>query len=308
MTTKNLIVNDLKQLYDVIGISSEQINTTSGFTIHFLQNSFKKLPYTSKPFRPNYYSFLFVENAYGNYTIDDKVFKISPQTVYFTNPGNYRVFEWKEINDVCLITFNEEFLKKNVHTDVYNNFSFLLTETVKPRKLSKTEFEYLKKIYKLIYKESISNSSLKNEIIGNLLVVLLLKIKEYFFKEYNPIYEGNRGSQIVNTFKKDLENHFKALRKGEENTQLRVQDYANLQFLHTNYLSNVISSKTGKSISAWISEKTITEAKVMLQSQNLSIKEIANKLGFTEASHFSNYFKKHTSQSPSKYRKEHFKM
>jgi len=83
-----------------------------------------------------------------------------------------------------------------------------------------------------------------------------------------------------------------------------VQDYADKQNLHVNYLSSVISSKTGKSISTWISEKTIAEAKVLLQDKTLSIKEIADKLGFLEAPHFSNYFKKHTGQSPAEYRKQ----
>ncbi len=38
---------------------------------------------------------------------------------------------------------------------------------------------------------------LTNKIIGNLFVVILLKIKAYFWEDYNPIYEGNRSSQIV---------------------------------------------------------------------------------------------------------------
>jgi AraC-like DNA-binding protein len=42
----------------------------------------------------------------------------------------------------------------------------------------------------------------------------------------------------------------------------------------------------------------------MLQDKQLNIKEIASRLGFLEASHFSNYFKKHTAQSPADYRKQ----
>jgi AraC-like DNA-binding protein len=135
------------------------------------------------------------------------------------------------------------------------------------------------------------------------MVSLLLKIKEFFFQDYNPIYEGNRSSQIVKIFKQQLEQHFRDLVSGKTDTPLRVQDYADKQFLHVNYLSSVISSKTGKSISTWIADKTIAEAKVMLQNKLLSIKEIAGRLGFLEASHFSNYFKKHTSLSPAEYRK-----
>ncbi|UOB17959.1 helix-turn-helix domain-containing protein [Abyssalbus ytuae] len=303
MNSENIIVKDLQELYASIGLPTDTIDVTSGFTVHFLQDTFKNLPYKSTPFRPNYFSFLFIENAYGKYTIDDKVFEVSPKTVYFTNPGNYRIFEWKKITDVCLITFDEAYLKEHVHADVYNHFSFLLTETVEPRTLSVQQFNHIKELYKLIHKEYLSGSPFKNEIIGGLTVVLLLKIKEYFFQEYNPIYEGNRSSQIVKTFKRNLESHFRDLVNGKTEQQLRVQDYADMQFLHVNYLSTVISNKTGKSISTWISEKTITEAKVMLQNPKLTVKEIANRLGFLESSHFSNYFKKHTSQSPAKYRK-----
>jgi len=65
----------------------------------------------------------------------------------------------------------------------------------------------------------------------------------------------------------------------------------------------VIRSKTGKTIVAWIADKMVAEAKVMLQDPDLSIKEIALRLGFLETPHFSNYFRKHANLSPVEYRK-----
>lgn len=306
MLPKDVTVKDLHELYEVMGLSLDEVNSTSGFTIHYLQQTFKELPFKSIPYRPNYFSFLFIKNAFGKYTIDDKDFNVEPQTVYFTNPGNYRIFEWHQITNTCLITFNETYLKEYVHAHIYDNFSFLLTETIEPRKLSEKQFETIEKLYQFIYEQHIADSPYKNQVIGSLMETLLLKIKEYFFQDYNSIYEGNRNSQIVKTFKRNLENHFRELVSGIVNKQLRVQDYADMQHLHVNYLSNVISNKTGKSISVWIAEKTITEAKVLLQDTNLSIKEIADKLGFQEASHFSGYFKKNTFSSPAKYRKQHY--
>lgn len=303
---KDLVVKDLYELYEVMGLPVDPVDATSGFTIHFLQQTFKDLPFTSVPFRPNYFSFLFVREAFGKYTIDDLNFNIQPGTVYFTNPGNYRIFEWHKITDTCLITFNESYLKEYVHDDVYREFSFLLTETVQPRVLDQNLFQIIEQLYKQIHREHLGNSPYKNQFIGSLMVALLLKIKEYFFQDYNPIYEGNRSSQIVKTFKLNLENHFRDLVSGKTDKLLRVQDFADMQFLHANYLSNVITSKTGKTISAWIANKLITEAKVLLQDQGLSIKEIANRLGFLEAPHFSNHFKKHTSMSPVEYRKQYF--
>jgi AraC family transcriptional regulator, transcriptional activator of pobA len=304
MAAKNLVVKTLNELYELMGLPHNLVDHTSGFTILYLQDQFKEFPVASVPYRPHFFSFVFIKDAFGNYTIDDLHFNMVPGTVYFTNPGNFRKFEWQSIQEACLVVFNESYLKEQVHPDVYRDFSFLLTETVEPRILKPEQLAIIEELYRFIYREHHGNSPYKNKIIGSALVTLLLKIKEYFFQDYNPIYEGNRSSQIVKTFKQHLTQHFRDLVSGKTDTPLRVQDYADKQFLHVNYLSSVITSKTGKSISAWIADKTIAEAKVMLQDKQMNIKEIAGKLGFLEASHFSNYFKKHTSQSPAEYRKQ----
>lgn len=304
MSSKNLVVKDLNELYDLMGLSHEQIDSSAGFSILYLQEIMKDLPVTSVRYRPDFFSFLFIKEAFGKYTIDDLHFNMQPRTVYFTNPGNLRAFEWHQLTDTCLVVFTEAFLKEQVHPDIYREFSFLLTETIEPRVLQPGQFQIIEELYRIIYREYHAESPYKNKIIGSQLVSMLFKIKEYFFQEYNPIYEGNRSSQIVKIFKQNLEQHFRDLVSGKTDTQLRVQDYADMQFLHVNYLSSVISSKTGKSISAWMADKTIAEAKAMLQNKEISIKEVAGRLGFLEASHFSNYFKKHTEQSPAAYRKQ----
>ncbi|HEY0297823.1 MAG TPA: AraC family transcriptional regulator [Arachidicoccus sp.] len=306
MLSKDLVKKDLHELYEAMGLPLEPVDASSGFTIHYLQETFKDLPFTSVAYRPDYFSFLFVKDAFGKYTIDDLVFTVEPRTVYFTNPGNYRIFEWDKITDACLVTFNESYLKEHVHSDIYRHFPFLLTETVQPRVLQPEQFLVMEQLYQHIYREHLGDSPYKNQLIGSLMVTMLLKIKEYFFQNYDPIYEGNRSSQIVKTFRRNMEQHFRELVSGKTDMQLRVQDYADMQFLNVNYLSSVISSKTGKSISAWIADKTIAEAKVMLQNEEFSIKDIGNRLGFLEAPHFSNYFKKHTSSSPAEYRKQYF--
>ncbi|SEL83164.1 helix-turn-helix domain-containing protein [Parapedobacter koreensis] len=306
MVHGNINVRTLHELYRQFGLPIDSLEEESGFTIHYLEDTFKDLPFRSEPFRPNYFSFLFIKSAFGHYTIDDQRFEVTSNTVYFTNPGNYRIFEWEKLEHTCLITFGEGFLKEYVHDEVYRDFSFLLSEIVSPRVLTPHQFDQVEELCSLIHKEYKGDSPYKNKIIGALVIALLLKIKAYFFQDYNPIYEGNRSSQIVKDFKLNLERHFRDLTSGKTNTPLRVQDYADLQALHVNYLSSVISSKTGKTISSWIADKMTTEAKVMLQDEGLSIKEIAARLGFLETPHFSNYFKKHTSISPAEYRKQYF--
>jgi AraC-like DNA-binding protein len=303
MQNQITVFESLHQTYQAMHLPVSRILENTDFTINNLKYLHPSLPFKSIDYRPNYFSFLFVKNARGRYTTDDISFNTEPGTIYFTNPGHFKSFEWFEINEVYLITFTEAFLKKNVHVDVFNDFPFLLSETVYPRTLPENEFSQFEQLYLQLDKEYYTSSRYKHKIIGNLLIVLLLKIKEAFWKEYNPIYEGNRSSQIVKTFKLNLEHHFRDLINGKVKKQLRVSEYAALQNLNESYLNQVIKSKTGKTVSTWISDKMISEAKSLLGYPSLSIKEIAYRLGFLETTHFSNYFKKHTRISPAEYRK-----
>lgn len=298
------IFNNLWELYQNESISVDPLDLSTAFTVHNLKETHLTLPHVTPTFRINFFSFTFAKDGQGQYTSDEQTFKITPGTIYFTNPGHFRSFEWYSINDVFLITLSESFLKENVHADVFDEFPFLLAETVPPRVVTPAQFAEFEQLYDQIRHTYHGNSPYRNRIIGNLFVVLLLKIKEYFWEDYNPIYEGNRSSQIVKNFKRMLEQHYRQLSQGKADKVFRVQDYADAQSLHPNYLNNVIKSKTGKAVGTWITEKTIAEAKSQLQHSSASIKELAFLLGFTESTHFSNYFKKHTGLSPIQFRKQ----
>ncbi len=301
----NQNIENLQEFYRNMGIEEDSIGQAQGFTIHHVQHSIKTVPFRAERFRPDYYNFLFSKDGEGSYTIDEHHFPVNDRTVYFTNPGNFRTFEWTRLSDACLITFDEAFLKQYVQTDIFRQFPYLLTENVEPRTLTISQYERIEKLYNLIEKEFHTPSPFQNHIVGSLLLTLLFLIKEYCYIDYNPIYEGNRSSQIVSVFKRDLERYFRDIIDGKTKQPMRVQYFADEQNMHVNYLSNVITNKTGKSVSQWMNEKAVSSAKILLQDMSLSIKEISNQMGFSESSHFSNFFKKHSGESPANYRKSH---
>lgn len=303
--SENIESNSLFQLYKALKLSVDLFDITEGFSIFNLNEIGFELPYQSASFRPNFFSFLFVREGRGQYCIDEHHFEVEPHSIYFTNPSNYRTFSWQQVEDVLLITFDETFLKKYVGEDVYTDFPFLLTEIVRPKLVPDEFFLDVENINRQILREYRKNTHSKYKIIGHLLAVALFKIKEHIWLDYNPIYEGNRSSQIVISFKRQLEQHYRDLNAGKADMAFRVQDYAHAQNLHPNYLSSVIKSKTGKPIATWIAEKTLAEARSLLQNASIPIKEITYKLGFTETAHFSNFFKKHEGVSPVLYRKSH---
>lgn len=59
-----------------------------------------------------------------------------------------------------------------------------------------------------------------------------------------------------------------------------VTFYAGLQHLSPRYFSTIVKEKSGSSASQWIIQMVITEAKQLLETSDLSIKEIATQLNF----------------------------
>ncbi|OJJ17947.1 AraC family transcriptional regulator [marine bacterium AO1-C] len=296
-----IVHQTIAEFYCYVGLPIKQ---DIDFTIHYLPDIHKDLPYKSPIFRTEYFSFVFVKQGSGNYITDNHRFAFGNYTIYFTNPGHIKAFEIDTMSDAYIITFTESFLRENVHPDIFEEFPFLLAETVPPKQLNEEEFRETEGIYQQIFHHFHKDSPYKNRILGNLFVVMLLKIKERCWQLYNPLEEGDRNSQIVKTFKKLLARQFTGILKNpQEATLLQVQDFAEEMHLHPNYLSQVIKSKTGQSVHDWINKRTLATAKSLLRNTALSSKEVSYSLGFSEATHFSRFFKKQTGMTPTAYKK-----
>jgi len=273
------------------------------FTILSIPDIHPQIPFKSPILRADYFSFILTKDGSGIYYLDDNKFMFDSKTIYFTNPGHLKSYELHESKDAYIITLTENFLRENIHSEIYGEFPFLLAEIVPPKKLSHNDFEEFEVLYKQILNEFKKDSKYKNRVIGNLFVVLLLKIKENFWLDYNPIEEGSRNSQIVKSFKHLLESEFrKVIEKQQNESKLQVQYFAERLNLHPNYLNSVIKSKTGRTVNDWISKRTLSVAKYLLMNTSYSSKVIAYSLGFSEPTHFSRFFKKHTQLSPSTFR------
>jgi len=291
----------ITDLYKTLGLP---FNQEIDFTILSIPDIHPQIPFKSPILRADYFSFILTTEGSGTYWLDDNKFPFGSHTIYFTNPGHIKSYELNESKNAFIITLSEKFLRENVHPEIYEEFPFLLAEIVPPKKLLKNDFEEFETLYGQILREFKKESEYKSKILGNLFMVLLLKIKARFWSTYNAIEEGNRSSQIVKSFKQLLEGEFKKVMEQKQiNTKLHAQHFAKKLNLHPNYLNSVIKSKTGKTVNDWISKRMISTAKSLLISTPYSSKEIAYQLGFSEPTHFSRFFKKHTQLSPNAFRK-----
>ncbi|EJG03185.1 helix-turn-helix domain-containing protein [Flavobacterium sp. F52] len=259
------------------------------------------LPYKSPPFRTNLYSITLVMDGNGHYKSDGAAFEILPKMLFFNNPGGLREIEWNRISKVYHYSFSDHFLLKYAGIHIYQTFPFLLLETSLPEHTDPSVFQKLAEICDSIDTEHEINSPYSRSILANLLIRLLLETKDAILVSNEA--SRDRSTDVLKNFIQNLESHFEHLRTGKTTTQLKVKDYASMQKLHENYFSNIIKGKSGKTANQWIAEKTNFIAVRMIEDSSLSIKEIAFRLGFQHASHFTSYFKKSTGLSPIVFRK-----
>lgn len=293
----------LRQQDEHAGLPLDLVDVDADFTIFNLKDLHHELPFRLPFSRLNFFVFIFVKDGYGKYSIDDHTYFLEPGMVYFTNPGHYRSVEYTRIEEVYVVTVSEAFLKENTHAHLFEDFPFLLAETFPSKKISDVLFVEFEELYLQILRAHHSASLYRRRVTGSLFTVILFKFKELYGRQDDQLVEGEWRSVIVTDFKRLLEKHYRDLGTGLVSRIFQVQDYALALNLHPNYLSNVISNKTGKPVGVWISEKTIAESRALLLNTTDSIKEIAYRLGFLQAAHFSNYFKKHVGASPLEYRR-----
>lgn len=86
--------------------------------------------------------------------------------------------------------------------------------------------------------------------------------------------------------------------------KLSLEKIARDVFLSKNYISNIFKKYVGMSVVDFIREVKVDRAKVLLTEENRKIREIAEKLNFTDTEYFTKIFKEKTGFTPSEYRKQ----
>lgn len=228
----------------------------------------------------------------------DRSFEQEGTILFFGNP--HIPYSWETISTsyvgyTCL--FSEEFLNMSERSDSILKsplFSFGGTPVLK---LTEDQRLFLNSIFDKMIEEQHTDYSFKDELIRNYIHLILHEaLKMQPSKKYEQ--HQSAASRLANVFFELLERQF-PIETADNPLQLRSpQDYADNLSVHVNYLNKSIKEVTGKSTSAHISERIVTEAKALLQHTNWNVSEIAYALGFDYPTYFNNYFKRLTGTTP----------
>lgn len=93
-----------------------------------------------------------------------------------------------------------------------------------------------------------------------------------------------------------VEDHFRE--------QLTVADVCREVCLSADHFSTLFRRATGRTLVAYVQQRRVDEAKVLLTATRKSITEICLACGFNSLTHFNRVFRRWTSKSPRQYRNE----
>ncbi|MFK4302845.1 MULTISPECIES: response regulator [unclassified Paenibacillus] len=83
---------------------------------------------------------------------------------------------------------------------------------------------------------------------------------------------------------------------------LSREEIANHVFLNPDYLTRVFKKETGMSVSEYMFQERMSLAQKLLTKTDMPISVVASHIGYSNFSHFSRMFKKHTNLNPNEFR------
>ena len=137
-----------------------------------------------------------------------------------------------------------------------------------------------------------------NHITGSILQLLVAAARN--------LDQGKHDSYAVPRKLRDRDVRFNEIRQYIEDnlhTQIHVSDLAQHFYLGSKQISRVIYKYTGVTAKKYINQLKRQKAKELLKNTNLSISEIADRLGFTSDYYFNQFFKREEGYPPGIYRK-----
>ena len=139
----------------------------------------------------------------------------------------------------------------------------------------------------------------RNQIAKNHLQSFMLDIYDKCYRYFgkHKIEGGTRQDEIFKSFVSLVHEHC--------TSQREVSFYADKLCISTKYLTGICKAVTGDSAKKIIDDFAILEIKVLLQSTELTVQEIADRLHFPDQSYLGRYFKRHEGISPKEYQNKY---
>lgn len=256
------------------------------------------------PNRRDFYKISLILKGSGVIGVADKAMDINGNALLFMNP--LVPFSWEASDEeqtgyFCL--FTEEFVNHNLKSESLSQAPLFKAGGNHIFFPDKESMDLLTGVFRNMLKEMQSGYANKYELLRSYIQIIMheaMKIQpaDTFYKP------ANASERIAGLFLELLERQFPIDAPDQVVALKNANEFAAQLNIHTNTLNRALKESTGKTTTEWIAERTVKEAKALLQFSNWDMAEIAYSLGFEHSSNFIIFFRKQTDSTPLQFRKE----
>lgn len=227
-------------------------------------------------------------------------FRLKKDSMFIFTPKNILQVNSQQYFKADVIAISPDFMRR-INIDIKNMMPLFLKFVENPTlALTPEESRSMRGMIAQIERETRGpETHFWFDIVSGLIAATIYKVGDIMYHYLAEHPEGqnnshNRAEEYFKQFTHLLGEHFREERS--------VGFYARQLCITPKYLTTLIKRISGQSVSEWIDNYVILEAKTLLKYSTMSIQEIAYYLNFPNQSFFGSYFKRNTGMSPSQYK------
>lgn len=227
-------------------------------------------------------------------------FRLKKDSMFIFTPKNILQVNSQQYFKADVIAISPDFMRR-INIDIKNMMPLFLKFVENPTlALTPEESRSMRGMIAQIERETRGpETHFSFDIVSGLIAATIYKVGDIMYHYLAEHPEGqnnshNRAEEYFRQFTHLLGEHFREERS--------VGFYARQLCITPKYLTTLIKRISGQSVSEWIDNYVILEAKTLLKYSTMSIQEIAYYLNFPNQSFFGSYFKRNTGMSPSQYK------
>lgn len=227
-------------------------------------------------------------------------FRLKKDSMFIFTPKNILQVNSQQYFKADVIAISPDFMRR-INIDIKNMMPLFLKFVENPAlTLTPEESRSMRGMIAQIERETRGTEThFSFDIVSGLIAATIYKVGDimYHYLAEHPEEQNNshnRAEEYFKQFTHLLGEHFREERS--------VGFYARQLCITPKYLTTLIKRISGQSVSEWIDNYVILEAKTLLKYSTMSIQEIAYYLNFPNQSFFGSYFKRNTGMSPSQYK------
>lgn len=246
-----------------------------------------------RPHAISFYDIILVTRGRGVFSLDATPYRVQPNTIICTTPGQIRNWQVPKLDGICLFfpaLFLEEFFQDA--SFLYRLPFFHGRPGDAARRLTSAEARRIRAKMSAMRAEIIR---LKRDSV-HLLRALLYETLIMLARAYAPHEEfGDRSvSQLALRYRDAVQRH--ATRRHS------VADYARDLAVSPGHLNTICKRHLGRGAKEVIEEQLVVEARRLLLYSDETASRVAVRLGFKDASYFGRFFRRVNGCTPSEFR------